>query len=123
MSRRPVNIVGRFLVGLVAGAVGFYGGLFLVLSIWGLDGTAWAPSVMLAGASLFGTAAVMIAAGCTSKSTTIGSIGASIGGALIGLVIDQLGNGFELSILSAVAIIAGGVGLTRSRDEGQRSRH
>lgn len=99
----------RLLVTIVAaglaGAVGFYGGLAVLLAFTGLDAPGWAPVAAVAGAGLCGAAA----AGLTVRlpAALVAGMGAAGGlaGALAGLAVMHLGDSFDAAIVAAAVLV------------------
>ena len=89
---RTVLIV---VAGLLAGAIGFYAGLFVLLAITGLDSPSWAPVAQLTGSALFIAAAVSMTAGLSKERAVALTLAltaiAAIVGALLLVAVATLG--------------------------------
>ncbi len=109
-------IIGRTVGGLAAGFVGFYAGLFVMLSIFGLEEPSEAAIAMVAGACVFGfTAAAAIAALPARSIVSFGLIGL-LTGALAGYVNEGTVDSFELGIAIAAVLIIGAAIATSAYD-------
>ncbi|MBT8207478.1 MAG: hypothetical protein KJO18_04325 [Acidimicrobiia bacterium] len=97
----------HFLAGVVAGAVGFLAGLFVLLSVSGLERADLAPVVALSGAALTGTATVSLLARLPAATTAGLALGAAAVGAVIGSLLDFAGDSYDLSIVAGIILIAG----------------
>lgn len=96
----------HYVAGVVAGAVGFLAGLFVLLSVSGLDRAGLAPVVALGGAALTGTATVSLLAKLSTRTTVGLSLGAAGLGAVIGSLLDFAGDSYDLSIVAGLILIA-----------------
>jgi len=102
MSSRK-SFVWLALTGLVAGAVGFYAGLFGLLAVSGPESPEWSPVVMTGGAGLLGGAVIGVAAGRPTRQLVWLAITTGLAGALLGLLHDS----FEWTIVVGIALILG----------------
>jgi hypothetical protein len=98
----------RTLLGLAAGAVGFYLGLFVLLAATGLERPGWAPVTMVAGAGLLGGAVAAGLAGLGFREVAVLASGAAASGAVLGALVSGLRDGFEWSIVAAALVVIGG---------------
>lgn len=100
------------IVGLVAGVVGAYGGLFALLAATGLDEPGWAPVTMLAGAALLGSLAASLTARLSAATVVSLVVAATVAGAIVGVGIMQMRDSFDwmvgsgLALVIAVAVVA-----------------
>ena len=78
----------HYVAGVVAGALGFFAGLFVLLAVSGLDQAGLAHVVTLGGAAFTGTAAVSLLAKLPATTTAGLSLGATELGAVIGSLLD-----------------------------------
>lgn len=108
------DLIGRVAAGLIAGFIGFYAGLFALLSIWGLN----APSdvsatAMVASACLFGFFAIgLVARRGLASSAIIGLAGLALG-AIAGYINEITVDSFEVAIAAAATLILGAAVATR----------
>lgn len=106
-------IIGRTVGGLAAGFVGFYAGLFVMLSIFGLEAPSEAAIAMVAGACLFGFVTVAAIAALPAGSIVSFGLVGLLTGALAGYVNEATVDSFELGIgLAAVLIIGAAIATT-----------
>lgn len=102
------------IAAVVAGAVGFYAGLLAFLAVTGLERPDWAPSMMVGGAGLFGAAAI----GMMHRLSAARTIGlAMLGvltGVLTGFLVGTIGDSYEWSIISGIALLGLFVFLVRA---------
>lgn len=103
----------QIVAGLVTGAAGAYAGLFALLSITGLDQPDWAPVAMLVGAGLVGTAVVMLIGKASPATLAVFTMTAALVGGITGLLVRQLGDSYEWTILTGVVIIGVAVAVSR----------
>lgn len=109
------------VVGLVAGAIGFYAGLIALLAVTGLDDPGWAPVAQLTGSALFTAVAVSMASGL--KRTRIGFVlAATAAGALAGFVVLALDLDFEAAIVAALVILGAATVVVQSLAESSPER-
>jgi hypothetical protein len=92
-------------VGLIAGAAGFFGGLFAQLSAAGLDHPGWAPVAMLSGAALLGSVTVALTAKLPGRVVIAVAAATTVCGALLASALRMIGDSYEWVIISAVARI------------------
>lgn len=109
-----MNFAIRLIAGLIAGAVGAYGGLFALLSATGLDNPSWAPVAMLTGAALLGSVTVGLIAKLPGSIVATLASAATVVGAVAGLIIRPLQDGYEWMAAAGVAIAVGLVFITES---------
>ncbi len=93
------------IAGVVAGAVGYYAGLFLLLAVTGLDAAGWAPVAQLAGAGTVGGLVIGLLSEASSRSAWGLSIGGAVVGALLGAAVGELRDGFEWAIVAGVGLV------------------
>ena len=94
------------VAGLLAGAIGFYAGLFALLAITGLDSPSWAPLAQLTGSALFIAAAVSVTAGLSKERAAALTLALTTIGAFAGLAIMALDLDFEAAIVGALLLVA-----------------
>lgn len=99
-----IGVLGSTVAGAFGFAVGFYVGLFIILSIWGLDADAVAfPLITLATGSLVCGGAVALTVGGSGPSVTALSIAVGAG-AVIAMGLVALDGSFEALIGSGLVI-------------------
>ena len=100
-----MNPLVRWIAALVAGAIGFFAGLFVLLATTGLERPSWAPVAMLTGAVLFGTAAAAILAGLPAPTIGGVTIAATVIGAIIGALLRILDDSYEWVIVAGIVLV------------------
>ncbi len=114
-------------VGLLAGAIGFYAGLFALLAVTGLDSPGWAPVAQLTGSAIFIAAGVSMAAGLAFDRVVRLTIALTTTGVAAGMGIMALDLDFEAAIVAALILVIAAAAVTnavdgsRSSDDSHRS--
>ncbi len=95
-----------FIAGLVAGAIGFYAGLFALLAVTGLDGAGSMPPVATAGAVGVGLAAVAAVNRLgVGRGVVLVLVGLAVGAGL-GALLGQMVDSFEWTLAASALVIA-----------------
>lgn len=94
------------VAGLLAGAAGFYAGLFSLLAITGLDAPSWAPLAQLAGSAVFIGAATSITAGLAMSRAVGLTVALTMIAIGAGATIMALDLDFEAAIVAALSLVA-----------------
>ena len=112
------SLIGRIAAGLVAGFIGFYAGLFAVLSIWGLDVPSDASAtVMVATACLFGFFSTSLVAYRDFARAALFALAGFALGAIAGFINEITVDNFEVAIAAAAILIVGSALVPRTSDD------
>lgn len=109
-----MRALALLISGLVAGAIGAYGGLFVLLAATDLERPGWAPVAMLIGAALVSSLAVTLLAGLPAPTVAGLTAAGIVTGAFAGWLVRMVNDSFEWIFAGAALIVAAVVIATRS---------
>lgn len=113
-----MRAIGLLIAGLVAGAIGAYAGLFVLLAATDLDRPGWAPVAMLIGAAFLSSVAVALLARLPAQAAAGLTTAGIVTGALAGSLVRMVNDSFEWTFAGAALIVAAVVTATRVVERG-----